>query len=192
MFVIAILATVLICTFPSRAETVEDVCPEDLINSTLNHLKIFNGTCYQFVKGDDARKQYWEAKDKCKSNSGQLAMPKTEEINQFLVDSLLEFDIEDEVFIGLDDIRREGRFRWVDGSYLKDGNKFFHNFAGGAGVNRQRGPFAPRDNFNDCVVLKPVKNEWYDLDCRRDALRLLFSWEKNRLFICEYTKDDSD
>ncbi|GFO28976.1 collectin-11 [Plakobranchus ocellatus] len=188
MLAIAILATVLICAFPSRAETVEDVCPEDLINSTSSHFKVLNGTCYQFVK--DGKKQYWEAQDKCKSNGGRLAMPKTEEVNQFLVDSLLEFDIEDEVFIGLDDIRREGRFRWVDRTYLNDGNRFYHNFAGGAGVNRRTR--AGRDNYNDCVVLKPVKNEWYDLDCRRDSFRLLFSWEKNRLYICEYTKDDSD
>ncbi|GFO38130.1 collectin-11 [Plakobranchus ocellatus] len=187
MNALVILTTLSVWACISLADKVKDVCPDKVVKSSTKLLKVYNGTCYQFFKDHDVKKQYWEAQDECKRKKGLLAMPKTKEINQFLVNTLKEFKIKEPVFIGLDDIRDDGVFRWADGKVLR-GSGVYHNFAKGNGILRrmsQWDPFRLMDDY-DCVTLDPSKNKWVDVDCRRNLVQRISKWEKNRLFICEY------
>ncbi|GFO38131.1 collectin-11 [Plakobranchus ocellatus] len=169
------------------ADKVKDVCPDKVIKSGTKLLKVYDGKCYQFFQDHDVKKQFWEAEDECKKDKGLLAMPKTEKINQFLVDSLKEYKIKEPVFIGLDDIGHEAYFKWADGKDL-DVSRFYHNFAKDTGILRKRSkwnPFKIYDDY-DCVTLDPLTTKWVDIDCRRGVVQKISGWEKNRLFICEY------
>ncbi|GFO19846.1 collectin-10 [Plakobranchus ocellatus] len=167
-----------------QAGEIEDTCPPDLVNTVREFLQVLDGVCYQFVNSSDAKVQFREAIKKCEDNGGSLAMPKTEKINDFLVEKLLSYGIQEEAFIGLDDIRDENEFRWHDGEKLKQSN-FYENFGKGKGIYRKKGLFDP-DVFNDCVTLNPVTNAWQDLDCGRSYWRVWTGWKKERLYICQY------
>ncbi|GFO12122.1 collectin-11 [Plakobranchus ocellatus] len=175
-----IFITILVCVFPSRAVTKADASQQNTINVDTKHFKIYEGKCFEFFTDPKSKKQYFEAQDECEKNQGFLAMPKTKKINQFLVDNLLELGIREDVFIGLNDMREEGKFRWEDGNTLVVPG-FYENFAKG-GVNLlHRSP-----ESRDCVTLNPVTNIWLDIDCRRNWLQRMFGHAKRRLFICEY------
>ncbi|GFO12132.1 collectin-11 [Plakobranchus ocellatus] len=178
-----IFATVLMCAFASHADTVADTCPDDVIKTNTSRLKMYNGECYKFFIDSGSEKQYWEAQEECEKNKGNLAMPKTETLNQFLVDSLLAYGVQDEVFIGLDDMKEEKNFRWADGSKLMVPG-FYENFAPQAGIFRKDG-----SRNSNCVVLDPLTNTWKDLDCRRGMLQRMFGFKNQRLFVCEYEGD---
>ncbi|GFO12128.1 macrophage mannose receptor 1 [Plakobranchus ocellatus] len=175
-----IFATVLMYAFPSHAETVEDTCPDDIIKTNTSNLKVYKGKCYEFFIDSGSVKQYWEAQEECVKNKGNLAMPKTETLNQFLVDALSEYDVQEEVFIGLSDMKEEKNFNWADGSELMVPG-FYENFDKGAGIFRK-----DRLQYGGCVVLDPLTNTWKDLDCRRGILRRMFGYKRERLFVCEY------
>ncbi|GFN84790.1 hypothetical protein PoB_001129600 [Plakobranchus ocellatus] len=65
-------------------------------------------------------------------------MPKTEILNQFLVDSLLAYGVQEEVFLGLDDMKEEKTFKWANGSELMVPG-FYVNFDHNAGIFRTDG-----------------------------------------------------
>ncbi|GFO12126.1 collectin-10 [Plakobranchus ocellatus] len=106
-------------------------------------------------------------------------MPKTETLNQFLVDSLLAYGVQKEVFIGLDDMKEEKTLRWADGSELIVPG-YYENFAKDAGI------FRKFSRNKDCVVIDPLTNTWKDLECRRGVLERMFGLKKQKFFVCEY------
>ncbi|GFO28971.1 collectin-11 [Plakobranchus ocellatus] len=185
-FALVIVATVFICADPVFTDSVMDLCPLGVIWGDTRYLKVLGNKCYQFGIPPASKAQYWQAQEVCEFDSGNLAMPKTEEINDFLVDALSEFNITDEVFIGLDDMIIEGEFRWKDGSKLMTPN-FYENFAPDTGIFRTRD-----SRNNDCVTLNPVTNTWQDIDCRRGFFRRLTDYRQERHYICEYEKQVVD
>ncbi|GFO19845.1 collectin-11 [Plakobranchus ocellatus] len=96
-----------------QAGEIEDTCPPDLVNTVREFLQVLDDVCYQFVNSSDSKVQFREAQKICEDNGGSLAMPKTEKINDFLVEKLLSYGIQEEAFIGLDDFKDENEFRWL-------------------------------------------------------------------------------
>ncbi|GFO16262.1 collectin-11 [Plakobranchus ocellatus] len=187
MFVLAIFATFPLCAVPIYARTAAVTCPSGNPEGSKQFVKPFKGKCFKFYAQPDSKKQYWEAQKECEKNKGNLAMPKTKEVNQFLVESLLEYDMTEEVFIGLDDMDKEDNFKWKDGSELMK-PKFYQNFATGTGIFRQRG-----GQSKDCVTLDPVSNTWRDIECRRNILQRLTGYKKKeRSFVCEAENRDNN
>ncbi|GFO16261.1 collectin-11 [Plakobranchus ocellatus] len=188
MFAVAIFITVWICVVPSfTAKVKTETCPSHILQGGAKFLKSYRGKCYKFYAHPDSKKQYWEAQKECEEIKGNLAMPKTKEVNQFLVESLLEYDMTEEVFIGLDDMDKEDNFKWKDGSELMK-PKFYQNFASGTGIFRKRG-----GQSRDCVTLDPVSNTWQDIECRRNILQRLTGYKKKeRSFVCEAGNDEDD
>ncbi|GFO12195.1 hypothetical protein PoB_003870000 [Plakobranchus ocellatus] len=107
-------------------------------------------------------------------------MPKTEKINQFLVDTLTKNNIEEEVFIGLDDLEKEHVFKWKDGTRLIR-PKFYNNFGYGVGIYREQGATG-----GHCVSLDPDVNVWKDVECRRNLWQMLRGFKARGSFVCEY------
>ncbi|GFO40347.1 macrophage mannose receptor 1 [Plakobranchus ocellatus] len=192
MIVLTIYAAVLIFAVPVDANPVAFKCPSHIRQGDTTFVKPFRNKCYKFHVRPDSRKQYWEAQRECEKDKGNLAMPKTAEINQFLADSLLGYDIEEEVFIGLDDMEREKDFKWKDGSRLMV-PKFYENFAAGTGIFRKQ-----EGQSRDCVTLDPVSKTWRDIECRRNILQRLVGHKEQRSFVCEHESggngdvDDND
>ncbi|GFN95845.1 B.thuringiensis plasmid DNA for cryiic operon and cryiic delta-endotoxin [Plakobranchus ocellatus] len=184
MFGQVMLAIVWICVVQIHGGPVTVTRPSRIRQSGTTFLKPYRGKCYKFYTHPDSKKQYWEAQRECKKNKGNLAMPKTEEINQFLVDTLLANDIKEEVFIGLDDIDVEKDFKWQDGNRLIQ-PKFYENFAKGTGIFRKQ-----KGQSRDCVTLDPVSKTWQDIECHRNILQRLAGIKKRRAFVCEHGNDD--
>ncbi|GFO12116.1 collectin-10 [Plakobranchus ocellatus] len=181
MYCLIIFATVLMGAFPSYADTEANVCPDDIMRKDTTYIKVYKDKCYKFFIDSGSAKQYWEAQEECEKSKGNLAMPKTKILNQFLVDSLLAYGYQYEVFIGLDDMKKEKTFKWADGSELMVPG-FYQNFDEGTGIFRTGASRASKD----CITLDPVKNKWRDIDCRRNLVELMFGFKKPRHFICEY------
>ncbi|GFO02024.1 collectin-11 [Plakobranchus ocellatus] len=161
------------------------MCSSLRFQGATKFLKPYQDKCYKFYVQPRSKRQYWEAQRECKKNKGNLAMPKTEEMNKFLADSLLQYGEKEEVFIGLDDMERERQFKWKDGSELMK-PKFYENFNKGTGIFRKRG-----GQNRDCVTLDPLSNKWQDIDCRRNIIQRLTGYRKAKSFVCEYG-DDND
>ncbi|GFO28163.1 macrophage mannose receptor 1 [Plakobranchus ocellatus] len=188
MYALVILTTFWICGVHTHASTVTtaSTCPSRVLQGGTKFFKPYRGKCYKFYAHPDSKKQYWEAQTECKKNKGNLAMPKTEKVNQFLVDALKEYDIKEEVFIGLDDMDVENDFRWKDGSQLTKPN-FYENFVDGHGIFRTKG-----GQSRDCVTLDPATNKWKDVECRRNILQRLTGDNEEHLFVCENEYDETE
>ncbi|GFN93313.1 hypothetical protein PoB_001981900 [Plakobranchus ocellatus] len=89
MLAVVIFLTIWISTAPSHAGESTAPCSSAPIQGGTKLHKPYRGKCYTFYAHPDSKKQYWEAQKECEKNQGNLAMPKTKEANQFLVDSLL-------------------------------------------------------------------------------------------------------
>ncbi|GFO39116.1 macrophage mannose receptor 1 [Plakobranchus ocellatus] len=185
MLAVVIFLTIWIFSAPSHAGESTDSCSSAPIQGGTKLHKPYRGKCYTFYAHPDSKKQYWEAQKECEKNQGNLAMPKTKEANQFLVDSLLGYGIKEEVFIGLDDMDDEEEFKWKDGSMLMKPT-FYENFASGNGIFRTQG-----GRSRDCVILDPTSGEWRDIDCRRNVFQRLTGYKKKRrLYVCENEIDE--
>ncbi|GFO28969.1 collectin-11 [Plakobranchus ocellatus] len=186
-FALVVVATVFTCADPVLTGSVNETCPPGVLLGDEQYLKVHGNKCYEFHLSPESEKQYWEAQDRCEFNNGNLAMPKTKEINDFLVDALSGYNLTVEVYIGLDDMTIEGEFRWKDGSKLMTPN-FYNNFAPDTGIFRTRDP-----RNNDCVTLNFVTNTWQDIDCRRGLFRRLTDYRLDKPYVCEYeVKKDDD
>nr|KAG5696185.1 hypothetical protein BaRGS_021670 [Batillaria attramentaria] len=102
---------------------------------------------------------------------GHLAIIRDPATNQFLYDKLYhDLHYGGVVFIGLTDMRKEGDWRWVDGSAAT-----YFNWA-----PQQNTPL--QHNVQDCVVMDTTAGgKWKDYQCA-DALFV----KHEHSFICEY------
>ncbi|GFO12187.1 hypothetical protein PoB_003869200 [Plakobranchus ocellatus] len=195
MLVLVTLTAALAIAVSVNADSIANICPDDVVRTGSKYLKVLDDKCYQFFVDPALKKTYWEAQITCNQYEGKLAMPKTEKFNQFLVDSLLDYNIIEEVFIGLDNLKNANEFMWADGKNLRVPG-FYNNFEKDIEMFR---PFRsstveqrPETQSNECVVLDPVIDSWRKVNCRRDMVQRLFGLKNKRLFICEYGEDDID
>ena len=133
---------------------VKDPCPECWQCSSSG------SPCYRLFHD---RVSYYTAVDRCAAlDGGYLAMPKTEDANELIVESREETDLE--VWVGLDDRVRESGFQWVDGDVP--------NWLNWAPGQPSWGPDGP-----DCVTQR-VSGQWNDVFCG-----------SLRPFVCQATVD---
>ncbi|XP_066268489.1 collagen alpha-1(I) chain-like [Branchiostoma lanceolatum] len=108
----------------------------------------WRGTCFKLF---NIFKTFSEADATCREDGGTLAMPRDAETNDFLV-SLQQQHI---YWIGLHDLRKEGKFEWIDGSPLGQYSSWFPRQPDNAGGN------------DDCVLYH--RHQWWDWECRTTA-----------------------
>jgi len=108
-----LVVLVTLCYLTGRAHSKRDVCPVGWTKR--------GNMCYKY----DARKVgYAMAQRICKTAGGDLAMPKTRaEIKNVIAVRTSSKRRKDHVWIGLDDIKNEGKFVWNDGTSLAGGKK---------------------------------------------------------------------
>ncbi|XP_030852570.1 uncharacterized protein LOC105439107 [Strongylocentrotus purpuratus] len=82
-----------------------------------NEWSRLDGTLYYISQS--SMTSYSFARKYCQAQGGDLAQPKTEEINMHL----MKLAGDNSYWFGLDDINQEGTFKWIDGTQL-DSNEF--------------------------------------------------------------------
>lgn len=123
------------------------VCPTNWIWSSPS------GTCVAIF----LRKVTWErARDSCKSERGELLMVFDDKMNHFLRELLSPYD--EEFWIGLNDRRTEGDFRWIDFNDTLYDIGFIQN----------------NSEAVDCVYVKDPFEGWPVQDC-----------DAQKKYICE-------
>ena len=94
---------------------VEHRCPEDALSvADDRYFRVLNDTCYLLMTYEF--ETYNVAQSKCRENGGELAMPKTEEVNDFLVRATLEIKSSHGFWIGMHDQSHKGSWVFEDGS----------------------------------------------------------------------------
>ncbi|KAK3783915.1 hypothetical protein RRG08_031778 [Elysia crispata] len=157
---------------------VENSCRPDALNRVPNkYFRVRNGTCFLFMTYDKV--VYETAGKKCQNSGGTLAMPKTKDINDFLLREMKKLNTDQPMWIGMNDKEEEGTVVWEDGSKVDAWSNFDWINGGLFGV------------AEDCFALNPNNGKWHDYGCS-NARILMLSRESKLPFICQYRiKDDS-
>ena len=100
-------------------------------------------------------------------------MPKTKDINDFLLQEMKTFLNRKPMWIGMNDKEEEGKIVWEDGSKVDA----WGNFGKGSG-----GLFRGDE---DCFALNPNDGKWHDYGCSKKGL-LGFRGNSKLHFICQY------
>ncbi|KAI8494570.1 hypothetical protein Bbelb_277960 [Branchiostoma belcheri] len=148
-------------------------------------------TCYKVF---NTRKNFIDANTTCHKDGGSLTMPRDAETNSFL-GSLVRSDCT--YWIGLNDLREEGSFEWVDGSALgkynswrpgepnrqymatepyKNNNNLCqrHEVQGGSSVQRSPSQLSREMNFASATL---------------GSSSLMFRWEEQEAVVVVLTRD---
>ncbi|XP_078594587.1 uncharacterized protein LOC144872390 isoform X2 [Branchiostoma floridae x Branchiostoma japonicum] len=132
---------------------------------------MFNGKCYRFSTDKET---FSSAQDTCGHDGGRLATIHGPETNAFIAQKVRDNMALDNVWIGLNDRREEGKFVWSDGMEASTGyTNWFPNEP-----NNFEGP------GEDCVEIRPpwvqqnAPHMWNDRDC---GAKLRFVCEKGTM-----------
>ncbi|GFR65313.1 macrophage mannose receptor 1 [Elysia marginata] len=164
--------------------TVNDTCPPGLLATTDPHyLQVHDGYCFNFVL--DHRKNYAKAQEACMADGGTLALPKTQALNDFVTDQLLNhYNKSKEVWIGLHRNDLGGHLTWEDGTDV-----VWRNFGTGDGPLHG---WLDEDIY-DCVALDPKNGgSWHDYQCDEDLFSRIVSVDLKKAFICQYQPEDDE
>ncbi|KAL2102749.1 hypothetical protein ACEWY4_001917 [Coilia grayii] len=117
----------------------------------------FGGKCYYF--SHDAFN--WTAsRDKCVSMGGHLVIIDSREEQMYIVQKLNA--AEDDFWIGLTDSEREGQWKWVDNTDLKNITFWHHSQPNNSsGINNTY-------SGEDCAIMRDVQqteHNWFDQYC---------------------------
>ncbi|XP_070184585.1 uncharacterized protein, partial [Littorina saxatilis] len=126
------------------------ICP---IHATPSHpIRLHGDACYQFHMRES--RDFSAAQAECRSQGGSGVIIRDSDTQRFLFDTIeREFHYRGVVWIGLNDIAKEGSFTWVDGSPVT-----FSFWAPG-----QPGFFG---SLEDCVAMDMRDGgHWYDYLC---------------------------
>ncbi|RUS80935.1 hypothetical protein EGW08_011316 [Elysia chlorotica] len=157
--------------------TVDDACPPDALTVVgSKYFRVRGDYCFLFMTYDKV--VYEDARRKCMNNGGTLAMPKTKDVNDFLLEEIKSFGNPQTMWIGMHDKVDEGTMVWEDGTEVKD----WGNFAWGNG-----GFFGGAE---DCVGLNP-DGKWHDYGCSNSGILINIRIKGNAKlpFICQYPVD---
>ncbi|XP_015253776.1 PREDICTED: macrophage mannose receptor 1-like [Cyprinodon variegatus] len=109
----------------------------------------YNGHCFRL---DRTGKSWSDAQQTCRKEGGDLASIRNTEDQSFVI-SQLGYAPTDELWIGLNDIKRERLFDWTDHSKVS-----FTSWEFGR-------PAAASDH-EDCVLIRGESGNWADRDCK--------------------------
>ncbi|KAL2079234.1 hypothetical protein ACEWY4_024978 [Coilia grayii] len=149
----------------------KDLQKEALKNCTAGW-EYFSGKCYYFSTD---MKNWAESRDACVTMGGHLVIIETQEEQDFLTHHNLAQN--QQYWIGLTDSAKEGEWRWVDNSLLKNNAKYWS----GTEPDDWKGTSArPLPNGEDCAKmdLNGVRNSWYDGSCEESKKRICESKAK--------------
>ena len=151
-------------------------CPSAAVKTTgSNYFRVLHDNCFLFMTYDTVA--YEIAKTKCQDYGGNLAMPKTKAINDFLVQEMKSFDKPRPMWIGMHDkVIKDRAMIWEDGSHVDSWGNFDWTkdglFGGG----------------EDCIALDPNDGKWHDYGCSKTGILSRLGVAKNTKlpFICQY------
>ncbi|GFS22444.1 C-type lectin domain family 11 member A [Elysia marginata] len=185
MFLFAVTVTVplLVQSVLGAKVTVLNSCPSDAVKVVgSDHFQVMNDTCYLFLTYEEVT--YDAAKAKCQANGGNLAMPKTKDANEFLLQGMNSLKQLKPMWIGMHDKIEEGTMVWEDGTEVDDWGNYDWANSGWFGEGE------------DCVALDPKDRKWHDYGCLQTGLLNKIGVSRNAKlpFICEYPiqKDGAD
>ncbi|XP_078584717.1 uncharacterized protein LOC144866897 [Branchiostoma floridae x Branchiostoma japonicum] len=115
----------------------------------------FNRACYKlFLALFSEPKTYDQARQRCASDGGLLAMPRDSQTNSFIVE-LEDLSRYEEIWIGLTDVANEGQWVFEDGQTLES-----------TGFSLW-GPGQPRNlhDEDDCAATRLPTSTWHDEHC---------------------------
>uniref|UniRef100_A0A674BTY4 Collectin sub-family member 11 n=1 Tax=Salmo trutta TaxID=8032 RepID=A0A674BTY4_SALTR len=131
------------------------------IKNAVAGIKETDSKVYLLVKEE---KRYTDAEVYCQGRGGHLAMPKDEGANTAIAGYITEAGLS-RVYIGINDIDREGHFTYVDSSPMSTFSKW-----------REGEPNNAYEN-EDCAEMVAV-GDWTDVACH-----------PTMYFVCEFDKD---
>ncbi|XP_031644223.1 collectin-11 isoform X4 [Oncorhynchus kisutch] len=131
------------------------------IKNAVAGIKETDSKVYLLVKEE---KRYTDAEVYCQGRGGHLAMPKDEGANAAIAGYITEAGLS-RVYIGINDIDREGHFTYVDNSPMSTFSKW-----------REGEPNNAYDD-EDCAEMVAV-GDWTDVACH-----------STMYFVCEFDKD---
>ncbi|GFR85019.1 brevican core protein [Elysia marginata] len=179
MFSAIISLAFLVIDATAVTPTIDNTCPYEVLQTVGSYyLQVYNGSCFHFAVYQ--WRTYGEADAECYSTGGTLALPKTQTINDFLTEKLLNFyGKSEEAWIGLHDKNDEGGFEWEDHTHVT-----WDNFAPGNGPDN--GWLASKRE--DCVAIDPMDDgKWHDFQCEEDMITVLSGSDPYKMYICQYT-----
>lgn len=132
------------------------------IKNAVAGIKETESKLYLLVKEE---KRFWDAQLYCQARGGHLAMPKDQVANAAIAAYIREEGVS-RVYIGLNDVEREGLFTYVDSSPMSTFSAW-----------RQGEPNNAYDQ-EDCTDLLST-GEWTDVSC-----------SPTMYFVCEFNKDN--
>lgn len=150
---------ILVAQLSSELKFIKNALPSP---AAVAGIKETDSKVYQLVKEE---RRYSEAQLYCQARGGHLAMPRDEASNTALAEYIREAGI-GRVYIGLDDLEREGVFMYVDRSPMSTFSKW------------RRGEPNNAYDDEDCAELL-TSGEWTDVSC-----------SPTMYFICEFDKDN--
>ncbi|KAK3783912.1 hypothetical protein RRG08_031775 [Elysia crispata] len=107
-------------------------------------------------------------------------MPKTKDINDFLLQEMKNLNTDQPMWIGMNDKEKEGTIVWEDGSKVNAWGNVDSSIA-----------LARLVFGEDCFALNPTDGKWHDYGCSNRGV-FIFSGNSKLPFICQYRiKDDS-
>ncbi|KAK3775584.1 hypothetical protein RRG08_000400 [Elysia crispata] len=181
-----VLAAALVLFIQSAFDTNSSIvksCPSAAVKTTSSkYFRVLQDNCFLFMTYDTVA--YEIAKTKCQDYGGNLAMPKTKAINDFLVQEMKSFDKPRPMWIGMHDkVIKDRAMVWEDGSHVDSWGNFDWTkdglFGGG----------------EDCIALDPNDGKWHDYGCSKTGILSRLGVAKNTKlpFICQYSvkKDDA-
>ena len=156
-----------------------DACPQNLIqNNQKKFLSVQGNTCFLFVTSH--RVIYDDAVAQCRTDNGTLAMPKTKDLNTFLLQEMRNLSLTEDMWIGMNQ-RQGGKMLWEDGTEVED----WGNFVDSAQDIRFLGGIINFGNGKHCVALNPKDGLWHDHRC----LRRFLIRDAKLPYICQYVTE---
>ncbi|GFS22448.1 aggrecan core protein [Elysia marginata] len=176
MLLFAVTVLPLLHSVLSANVTVFNSCPSDAVKVVgSDYFQVINDTCYLFLTYESVI--YDTAKAKCQANGGNLAMPKTKDVNDFLLQEMQKLKQRKPMWIGMHDKVEEGTMVWEDGTEVIDWGNYDWANSGWFGEGE------------DCVALDPRDKKWHDYGCLQTGLLNKIGVSRNAQlpFICQYS-----
>ncbi|KAM8914064.1 collectin-11 isoform 1-T1 [Spinachia spinachia] len=149
---------ILVAQLSSELKFIKNALPSP---AAVAGIKETESKVYLLVKEE---KRYSDAEGYCRTRGGHLAMPKDEGANAVIADYITQSGLS-RIYIGIDDLHREGVFTYVDLSAMTTFSKW-----------RKGEPNNAYDN-EDCAEMV-ASGEWTDVACH-----------PTMYFVCEFDKE---
>ncbi|KAK3779299.1 hypothetical protein RRG08_042000 [Elysia crispata] len=161
--------------FLTETLSVSSSCPRGALQASDSDYLIFvNSTCFLFVL--HSSDVFETAQKSCAFSGGTLAMPKTKDVNDFLLQEMRRLNITQPMWIGMNDKAEEGTWIWQDGSEVESWGNIDTDIW--------------RAGWEDCVALDPNDGRWHDFGCSVQ-MQGVFVRNAELSYICQYPSHDS-